>query len=93
MKMVLEVDLSFLADREQLRDLVDHFEKKSQEYRLEIETSVNDLELTTRTANMLKHHGITTLHQLKNMQWWMVKGIPGIGKRSLNEIKDLLENY
>ena len=55
------------------------------------EMTIDDLELTPRSANCLKAEGIDSIWQLTS-QWNSVKllGIPNIGKNALREIIDAL---
>ena len=53
---------------------------------------VSELEFTVRTNNALKSVGILTIHELvKKTELDLIK-IPNMGKKSLTEIKDVLES-
>ena len=53
---------------------------------------VSELEFTVRTDNVLKAVGILTIHELvKKTQLDLMK-IPNMGKKTLTEIKDVLES-
>ena len=53
---------------------------------------VSELEFTVRTGNVLKSVGILTIHELvKKTELDLIK-IPNVGKKSLTEIKDVLES-
>ncbi|OHA84258.1 MAG: hypothetical protein A2408_00145 [Candidatus Yonathbacteria bacterium RIFOXYC1_FULL_52_10] len=53
--------------------------------------SINDLELTVRTANCLKDEGIRRVGDLVQKNGVDLLKIPNLGKKSLNEIKDVLD--
>lgn len=53
---------------------------------------VSELEFTVRTDNVLKSVGILSIHELvKKTELDLIK-IPNMGKKSLTEIKDVLES-
>lgn len=53
---------------------------------------VSELEFTVRTNNTLESVGILTIHELvKKTELDLIK-IPNMGKKSLTEIKDVLES-
>ena len=53
---------------------------------------VSELEFTVRTDNVLKSVGILTIHELVKKTELDLLKIPNIGKKSLTEIKDVLES-
>jgi DNA-directed RNA polymerase alpha subunit len=48
--------------------------------------SVDDLELTVRSTNVLKNNGLTTVDQVKAMTWWDLMRLRNIGKTCAKEI-------
>ena len=57
----------------------------------EKETSIEALELSVRTFNILKRDGIDTIEQLVQKSQNEIKKIRGMGSRSYNEIVEKLE--
>lgn len=57
----------------------------------EKETSLEALELSVRTSNILKRDGIDTIEQLVQKSPNEIKKIRGMGSRSYNEIVEKLE--
>lgn len=53
---------------------------------------VSELEFTVRTDNILKAVGILTIHELVKKTELDLLKIPNMGKKSLTEIKDVLES-
>nr|DAE46379.1 MAG TPA: DNA-directed RNA polymerase subunit alpha [Caudoviricetes sp.] len=53
---------------------------------------VSELEFIVRTENALKSIGILTVYDLVQKTERDLRKIPNIGKKSLNEIKDVLES-
>jgi len=51
---------------------------------------IDDLEMTVRSANCLRNEGIKTLGQLCRWSEADLLRIPNLGRRSLNEIKEIL---
>ena len=56
-----------------------------------LETSIDDLDLTVRSYNSLKRDGINTVQQLVEKTETEVENIRNLGKKSLDEIKNKLE--
>lgn len=52
--------------------------------------NLDDLDLTVRTYNCLKRHGVKTVDQLKNMSDEELHQVRNLGKRCIDEIKDKL---
>jgi DNA-directed RNA polymerase subunit alpha len=57
-----------------------------------ISTSINDLDLSLRSFNALKRHGINSVSQLTEMTLNQLKGIENLGTKSVKEIKRKLES-
>lgn len=53
---------------------------------------VSELEFTVRTDNVLKAVGILTIHELVKKTELDLLKIPNMGKKTLTEIKDVLES-
>lgn len=52
--------------------------------------NLDDLDLTVRTYNCLKRHGVETVEQLKNMSDEELHKVRNLGQRCINEIKEKL---
>ncbi|HHT7854454.1 TPA: DNA-directed RNA polymerase subunit alpha C-terminal domain-containing protein [Pasteurella multocida] len=53
---------------------------------------IHDLEFTVRTENCLKAEGIVTVYDLVQYDEIFLLKTPNLGRKSLNEIKDVLSN-
>lgn len=56
-------------------------------------TPIDDLEFTVRTYNCLKRHGCSTVLQLLRMDDAEIATVRNIGKRSMEEISNKLQEY
>lgn len=54
-------------------------------------TELDDLELSTRTGNALKSHGVYTLEAIQALTWEVFKTWSGVGRKSWWEIREVLE--
>lgn len=52
--------------------------------------NLDDLDLTVRTYNCLKRHGVETVEQLKNMSDEELYKVRNLGQRCIDEIKEKL---
>jgi DNA-directed RNA polymerase subunit alpha len=59
----------------------------------DLKTPIDDFELSVRSVNSLKNSGIRTLGDLVKMTEAQVLQVKNFGKKSLNEIVDLLEKH
>ena len=57
------------------------------------EVSIDELDFSIKTYNILKSSGIDTLEQLMELSQQDLMKLRGMGKRSLQEIEDALEGY
>jgi len=55
--------------------------------------TLDDLGLTTRVLHNLKEEGIESVESLLALSERELKKVPGIGERSLQEIKDILAQH
>ena len=53
---------------------------------------INDLELTIRSSNCLRFENISTVEQLCSHSARELASLPNLGKKSLTEIKSVLES-
>ena len=67
-------------------------EIKSQ-YKIPMDVKIEDLELHVRTANCLYNAGIVYLHELLKKSEVDLLKMKNFGRKSLNEIKEVLEEY
>ena len=80
------VDLSLKASE---TDYMKQTEDDSTNRRLE--TTIDDLELSVRSYNCLKRHGINTVAELTNKSEEDMIKVRNLGRKSLKEIKEKLE--
>lgn len=52
--------------------------------------SLDDLELSVRSSNCLRRHGVTTVEQLRNMSDEELHRVRNLGQRCIDEIKEKL---
>jgi DNA-directed RNA polymerase alpha subunit len=55
--------------------------------------SIDTLELTVRTSNVLRGVGITTVRDLATLRVSELKNFHGLGRRAIAEIQEALSNY
>lgn len=89
---ILKDQLSvFLGDYEDDLPSVERFDKAKEGPSVEILNKlVSELELSVRSANCLEKAGINYIHQLVSRQESEMLRTKNFGRKSLNEIKDLL---
>lgn len=63
---------------------------KADETTAELETSIEDLDLTARTANALINNDIRTVQDLASLTEQDLKELKGFGTKAYNEVKDKL---
>lgn len=52
--------------------------------------NIDDLELSVRTANALRLHGVTEIDSLESLTWSEFKQWTQVGRKSWNEIQEVL---
>jgi DNA-directed RNA polymerase subunit alpha len=58
-----------------------------------LDSSVDDLELTVRSANALKSENILLVRDLVSLSEAELMALPNLGKKSLTEVREALENH
>lgn len=54
------------------------------------DTNIIDLHMSVTLYNGLKKHGISTLGEMKAMEWKTFKKIKGVGSKSWDELQDII---
>jgi DNA-directed RNA polymerase subunit alpha len=90
LKQQLDVFINFEEVEEEVTPVVDNPPHKDNEILLR---SVEDLELSVRSANCLKNAGINTIGELVQKTEAEMLKTKNFGRKSLSEIKDILNEY
>ena len=56
-----------------------------------LEISVEELELSVRSANCFQNAGIENVYQILKMSEWDALRMKNFGRKNLNEVRDLFE--
>ncbi len=83
MTELLNTDWSFI----QLNDLCDDF------YRLKLNSSIEELKLSTRPYNALKTAGYETVSDLIELTYTDLKAIKNLGANGINELIEQMNKY
>ena len=81
----------FINLNEEVDDVEIMIEKEEEEKDKILETTIEELELSVRSSNCLKRAGINTVEELNQKTESDLMKVRNLGKKSLQEIKDKLE--
>ena len=88
--MVEHLDL-FINLTDEIDDVEIMVEKEEEERNKILDTTIEELELSVRSSNCLKRAGINTVEELVNKTEDDLMKVRNLGKKSLQEIKDKLD--
>lgn len=88
--MVEHLDL-FINLTDEIDDVEIMVEKEEEERNQILDTTIEELELSVRSSNCLKRAGINTVEELVNKTEDDLMKVRNLGKKSLQEIKDKLD--
>lgn len=90
---ILQEHLNLFIDLTQEAGQVEIMVEKEEDEKDKIlETTIEELELSVRSSNCLKRAGINTVEQLTSKTEEELMKVRNLGKKSLDEIKERLEN-
>ena len=73
-----------------LSKLLQHLVKQAEEDASELNTPIEELNLSARTANALVNNDIRTVHDLVTLSEQDLRELKGFGSKALDEVKDKL---
>ncbi len=92
-KILKDYLLHFINFNEEFEDEEDEYDEEIERMKTVLETPVEELELSVRSSNCLRNINIKTIGDLARKTEDEISKTKNFGKKSLQEIKDKLEEY